>query len=501
MFKTITSAFFSIYLLIEISSAGVTKEEKENTEKTLQNFFNLQKSTNETEWISISEMQIKSPLESQKRFLGWYVDGSWSVDDKELNFLNYNENNFIMTNNIFLKSPKISYFINFTVNQDFEKWDIQQKKLLNNPEVLVFLLSSKLYDIKNFDETRTTATLKGLGIFLFKAGDGYTLLAQPFYTNMLYDFQAIYRKVNNYNRNYSCKIDYMNKKTKLQFNVDFEKNNIEIITNERKCLDFPITNQLLEQNKVGFTFTGYSSNLSPIKVNLHEFSAVKLIKPDPLEKTFHSEVRTFVNALNKHDPLFNKNSSMSNVMLIEGKIDKELDNTKKLIELMMNRSKVIEKSLEGDKDKDPSNVFFNNKKFRTKMQNSVSSLESFMTYNNNIGEELKFVLEGFTSIDKLMQFKSKLDKVKNIINILDSFVEVEEFEKILGNLNDISEKLKTKNFNTYASYLISFTDGIKKKLKFSTTFQILVFIYCAVIFGLVFLIFRKISQKMKNHAF
>lgn len=406
-----------------------------------------------------------------------------------------------MTNNIFLKSPKVSYFLNFTVNQDFEKWDVQKMKLLQNSEVLIFLLSSNLYDIKNFDESKTTGTFKGLGIFLFKAEDGYILLTEAFYTNMLYDYQSIFKKASDYSKNFSCKLNYINQNTKLQFNVDFEKNNIEIIANEKKCVDFPITNDLLNKNTVGFTFTGYSSNLSPIKIKLHEFSAIKLIKPDSLDKIFHSEVRTFINALNKHDPLFQNESSMSNIMLIEGKIDKELENTKKLIELMMNRSSVIEKALQGDEDKDPNNVFFNNQAFREKMQTSVSSLESFMTYNNNIGDELKFVLKGFSSINRLMQFNTKLDKVKDVINMLDDFVEVEQFDKILENLDRISENLKTKNFKTYASYLISFSEGIKKKLKFSLSFQILIFVYCSLISVLVFLIFRKISQKMKNHVF
>lgn len=67
MFKTIRNALFYIYLLKDIISASVTKEEKENTEKTLENFKNIQKSTNETEWISLSELQIKSPLKSQSK--------------------------------------------------------------------------------------------------------------------------------------------------------------------------------------------------------------------------------------------------------------------------------------------------------------------------------------------------------------------------------------------------------------------------------------------------
>ena len=67
MFRTISYLLCYIYYINTTLNQTTTEEEKAHTEKTLLNFKNLQKSTNETDWISISEMQIKTPLGSESK--------------------------------------------------------------------------------------------------------------------------------------------------------------------------------------------------------------------------------------------------------------------------------------------------------------------------------------------------------------------------------------------------------------------------------------------------
>lgn len=79
--------------------------------------------------------------------MGWYVDGEWNIHNKELNFLNFKEKAFLLSNNLKIHSAKIFFNFQFSIKRDLTAFR-NKRTLIEYDEVFVFNFSPSLYPIR-----------------------------------------------------------------------------------------------------------------------------------------------------------------------------------------------------------------------------------------------------------------------------------------------------------------------------------------------------------------
>lgn len=264
------------------------------------------------------KLHLRQAVNLLERFLGWYVDGEWGVDNKELSFLKFKEKSFLMTNNIMVKSSHIKVDMSFTIEQRREP-ATKSKGKISTTEVLVVGLSNNLYRIKSFDPFVPIVDMHGYGLLFFKSKEGYIVYLEQFEEQNLYNLQTAFDIEVSADPRRLCTYEYLGVKTDLQILMNFETETIHVMINGHRCIDYKINNRLFTEPKIALTFAGFSSNLNPIQIKMHETSISKgaYASAKDFEQTFHNDVDSFIKTLNKYDPKHGQNASFSNVMLTQ----------------------------------------------------------------------------------------------------------------------------------------------------------------------------------------
>ena len=183
----------------------------------------------------MEDIQIKSPLQGGKRFLGWYVDGEWEVEEKNLSFLNFKEKGFLLTNNLLFKSEKMQFKLDFKVVYDQSKF-VDKTPLIKNPEVFQISLFPGLYPINDFMPYSSKLYLWGYSfVFITKNNKGYVIFAENMDLKR-YDFQTFHQSNLPRNKNLFCQHDYRNQRTQMNINFSFVDKNVEVFINDKKCI-------------------------------------------------------------------------------------------------------------------------------------------------------------------------------------------------------------------------------------------------------------------------
>ena len=465
---------------------------------------NNQKQPDNKEYVLLEDLQIKSPLKSDKRFLGWYVDGEWEVKDKQISFMNYKEKSFLITNNLILKSSKVYFKLNITVVQDFDKSKKSQNGI-NSDEVMVFSLSPNLYPIKTFDQFSTKMYLDGYCVFMFRQnGKSYLFLDQvQDYAN--YDLQLIFNTNLHDDRTY-CEIDYLNKDSQINFFLDFDTGNFHVFFNDKNCISYRINQRLFYENKAALTITGYSSQRSPVQMKLNELSVFKQVYIDNSrdKESFHSSIDSFSASMDKYNPLHKNTTSLSNILLIQGKIKKELLLSKDVLELLTLRTDNIGKQLENEqlkKNTNSTNIFFEDEEYVGKLEKQITSLETIVTNNDGMEVQFKELVENFDKVNDLFSLIKEVDDINDYLGELDQLVEVRHFDEYLDELNQMSAFLEKKNSNLASSIKNVVNDKLKGNFEIGGFFKFLSVFLVLIIFVLVWMIVRKVNERMKNSLF
>ena len=89
----------------------------------------------------------------------------------------------------------------------------------------------------------------------------------------------------------------------------------------------------------------------------------------------------------------------------QGRIDKGLENTANIVDLIAVRSKALEEMIEKiysiKKESENENVFYQNKKFEESLQDTTNSLEKMIDFNAEVFQEFADFYKDFTDIEKL----------------------------------------------------------------------------------------------------
>lgn len=114
--------------------------------------------------------------------------------------------------------------------------------------------------------------------------------------------------------------------------------------NDQLLWSLPLKENFNEQ-KVQMSLVGLSTE-QRVHLTIRDLRIFKAVIPSKeFQTSFHSNVRDFSNAVQKYDQLHTENSSISNLYLIEGRIEREIDAQQGLLEIISKRQQVVEQSL------------------------------------------------------------------------------------------------------------------------------------------------------------
>lgn len=261
---------------------------------------------------------MKSSVSSQGRFLGWYVDGEWKVENGMLAFLDFKDRSAMATNNLVMKSPRVEFVFDFKVDHQTNS-QVSANPRIQETEVITFSISPEIYDIKSFDALQTVMHVYGLTFFMFRAKTGkQVLFVREFNTPTMYNVREVFQEYEKEGTKPGCDIDYLNKNVFVNITMDFESATVRVSINDKSCVDYKISSAVFPQQRATTTFFAYSSEKGPIRVTFSEVSiykAVSLLSSQQAALT--ASINGLVQQVNKYDPLHFKNASLSNIMLMD----------------------------------------------------------------------------------------------------------------------------------------------------------------------------------------
>lgn len=481
-------AIFLFTLAISQTSGQMKNQKKERVGRT-------EKENVEKEWLWIDELSINSPLQTEKRFLGWYVDGEWKVDNKELCFLNFTGKSSLITNNLVVKGNDLQFAVSFEVQQDMSVSKSIESPI-SNTEVIVFDFSNRIYDIKVFESEGTIADLSGYSLFFFRRkGKQIVYLKQMFDQNS-YNLQMIFDEVDKINPSLYCKYEYLNNKTDLNVTFDFEQNLFQVKLNESPCISFRIDERLFPTPKATMSILGYSSSLSPIKILIKKIAIAKTASQNLNDKPFHSDMESLLKHVNTYDNLYQTGGSLTNVMQVQGKTKAEIEKMSQLIELLAQRSKKIDDLITGsEQNKD---MFKIDEKYEAQLGEVLSNINDLQSVNTEMKNRFSILEEKFEEFQNVEGLGSGLNEVEELISWVSSMLTVYKFRKLLKEIGKFS---KVIDKNTISQLNIEEIIAKSSSSNWELIVKSVAGCIVLIILVLVFLIIRAINYGVKNHIF
>ena len=461
---------------------------------------NLNKEEIKKSYYLLEDLQIKSPLPNDQRFLGWYVDGEWKVKNKEISFIDYKEKAFLITNNLVFTSEKLIFDLDMTIKEDFSK-SAKDKNLVKTSEVLFFNFGERIYRIKQFDAYSTRVYLEGITVFLFRHKGSNIFFLKDFKFSENYNLQMVFNENYTTDGRLYCKQQYKNKRNKIKFSLDFINKKFNVYINDILCIQYEIPKNSYENHKSTLTFSGYSTSLAPLKINLHECSIYKYTAS--YNDSFHSNIETFNQALNTLNPRHEKNSSLSNILLVQGKIKKEIGLTKEILELMAKRTQNIELSIKNQTKvyKNNTNMFYDNMEYADKLRSQVRNIHYILNSNKQMENSFKEIKNGFADVEKLFKIISDVDDINDNLSQLDQMLEINDFEVLLEELNEMGEIIKQNNLYFEDDITGKIINKLNKKFRIWGGIKVFAVFILIFIFLLVWKIVQILKEKMKEDLF
>ena len=451
-------------------------------------------------YILLKDIQIKSPLPSDKRFLGWYVDGEWKVKNKEISFIDYKEKAFLLTNNLVFTSEKLVFEMDMTINEDFSK-SAKDKNLVKTSEVLYFNFNRRAYRIKQFDAYSTNVYMSGITVFMFRHKGENIIYLKDFTFSENYNLQMIFGE--NYKRDgrLYCKQQYLNKRSKLMFSMDFTKNEFHVYYNDTLCIQYKLSTNSYPDHKSTLTFSGYSTTLAPLNIKLHECSIYKYTSS--FDNAFHSNIQQFNNALNTYNPAHSERSSLSNILLMQGKIKKEINLSKDILELMARRTENIELSIKNQTTvvKNNTNIFYDNMEYAETLRSQVKNIHFVLNSNKQMENSFKDLQDGFGDVTQLFGLIKDVDDINDSLSQLDGLLEVNDLEILLNELNEMNDIILSNEISFKDDITGDIINKLNEKFQIWGGIKIFALIILIVVFLMVWKIVQILTKKMKEELF
>ncbi len=257
---------------------------------------------------------MRSKVPSKARFLGWYVDGEWVVQNQDLTFLAYKPKGFVMTNNLVLRSSRSEFVFDFRLDIDAKA----AKGKSDKKEVLVLGVSPMVFDINGFSDETTNVNLVGINYFFFRNEQNQGIVfAKEFAVQTSYDLRTVFAENHRDNPRYYCDFEVVNKDVKVNATIDFEMGSAYLTIDGKECMIVRAGTDVFPEDKATVYLTGISTKEAPAKLVLKEARVSKYVGPLPPEDYFQTSTVRMISSLAKHDPNYYTNTSLSNVLLMQ----------------------------------------------------------------------------------------------------------------------------------------------------------------------------------------
>lgn len=209
------------------------------------------------------------------KLLGWETEGKTSLKDNHLSFLNFEENSFLLTNNIPLIGDKIRFSLDLDVIENVGKAKNEQAKI-GGKEVLMFGLSNNMLDIDSYKENGTEIRFQGYMIYLLRHKNAVIFVNSKTQLNKV-DLRDAFTLAKSKRPDHSCEFNYLKRGLKMELIVDFQQKKISGRFDDLYCFNIKMDFHVLPKSKVSLTFMGYSTVEAPIHININAITAEKII--------------------------------------------------------------------------------------------------------------------------------------------------------------------------------------------------------------------------------
>lgn len=446
-------------------------------------------------WLLMDELSINSPLPAGKRFLGWYVDGAWVVEDHHLSLLNFENKSVLMTNNLVVKGSQLHFAINFRAELDPKRKSAKSSEV-ESAEVIAFDFSNRLYDIRTFDEQGTVADLGGYSLFFMRRGEKQIVLLKAMIDQGLYNLQMAFDESVSKDSPFVCAYDYINSDTQLDVFFNFPGNLFRVLINGKACITYSIEEQLFPEPKATLNLLAYGSAIAPLNIKIKSIEISKVPLMDPNAKSFHSDAESLLHHINEHDPLYAQSASLTNIMLLQGKTRAEIKKMAQLVELLAQRSLRLDRTLtDAQEAKNP--VFYDDPQYRSRLDSIVQKIETMLFQNDKMKERFSILEDKFVEFRPVENLQLKLEELDSQISSISSLLTVHRHSKLLEEIEKFSRFLDEHHISRLLpeqlqSLAPSPLETIVKVVAGFIFFMIVV---------LVALIIRTINYGVKNHIF
>lgn len=441
--------------------------------------------------------------------LGYIIEGEWDVSKKNkiLNFLNYKEANFLLTNNLIVNSPKINFYLNFQaiLKKKKDRKKSKKKALIKSNEVMILAFSPEMFREMSFNKKSTEIELKGYIIYFFRKNKKRYILLKKNINPELTNLQSIFKtQLRKHTNNSYCEYNYLNQETDLKIEFNFEKNTFKVKVNNSECISTDIDKNIFIENKVSLTFSGFSTYSAPINIQLNSLQIEKFAVPFLQEEIFHANLNNFISAYTQFDDKYNLENNVGNILLTSAKIMKTFKTTQDLLDLMASRSSKLEKIFEENskkKENDEENIFFDNPKMFKKMENHMSTVQKMVDYNQNLNKSFSDLENNFGGIQKLFEFENRISKLESVADGLDEMIKVYQNEVFLNNLENFENFARSDEFIKNYKIAKRIRNRIRESLEVSTSLKVIAGVIFFLVLFLIFCIVRKINQSIKTQVF
>jgi hypothetical protein len=356
--------------------------------------------------------------------LGYYVDGDWSVDSKgRLSFFEKNNYTGVITNTLMINSRRIKFTYKFSVENVTLPPKTKGYKRRTRTETFSFIFGPRLYDINTYNKPSTVLDAMGIGLIFRrdkKTKKGVMFLKEFHTTSGLYNLQAAHRET--FSVRYSCDVDYMNNSTNLTVDFNFKTGMAGVFINNELCFNYLINREVFPEEKLSYSFFGYSTKKNPVKVAFEDILVRKLIDKGLSKKTkssFHASPKNVIDHIQNYDGYFMKNASLTNVVMVNGKIRNELRKMDNSIELLAQRSKdidalIAEEEKQREKEKEMKNNDNSLPAF-VDLESFVGELKKVWNFNQKINDKFISLKGQLSNFDQLNQLFEKMDDIQTMV--------------------------------------------------------------------------------------
>lgn len=324
-----------------------------------------------------------------------------------------------------INSRRIKFSFKFFVENAELPKKTKTYKRRTRAEAFSFVFGPRLYDINTFNKPSTVLDAMGVGVVFTRnpKSNSQRMFLKEFHTTSgLYNLQASYRE--NPERKYSCEVSYMNKSTTLTVDFNFKTGMAAFSVDNVLCFNYIINRGVFPEEKLSYSFFGYSVGKKNIKVAFEDILVRKLVEKGLKKRkssSFHASPKNVIDHIQNYDGYFMKNSSITNVVMVNGKIRNELRKMDNSIELLAQRSKDIdtliteeEKQREKEKNAEPQE---NALPSYVDLESFVGELKKVWNFNQKINDKFVSLKQQLSNFDDLNSLFEKMDDIQTMVKI------------------------------------------------------------------------------------